>query len=73
MNRVCDVCTATQLIATPRAFRFGFRLLANLVKKETEYLCPACGRRTMEDPLAHETPVERAVDGDTQTGDVRRR
>ena len=73
MNRVCDACTDTELIATPKAFRFGLRLLGNLVKKETEYLCPACGRRTTDDPLAHETPVERAADGDTRTGDVRRR
>lgn len=73
MNRVCDTCTDTQLIATPRAFRFGLRLLGNLVKKETEYCCPVCGRRTTDDPLAHETPVERAADGDTRTGDVRRR
>lgn len=73
MNRVCDTCTDTELIATPRAFRFGLRLLGNLVKKETEYLCPACGRRTTDDPLAHETPVDRAADGGTRTGDVRRR
>lgn len=73
MNRVCDACTDTELIATPKAFRFGLRLLGNLVKKETEYLCPACGRRTTDDPLARETPVERAADGDTRTGDVRRR
>ena len=73
MNRVCDACTGTELIATPRAFRFGLRLLGNLVKKETEYLCPACGRRTTDDPLAHETPVERAADGHTRTADVRRR
>ena len=73
MNRVCDSCTDTLLIATPRAFRFGLRLLGNLVKKETEYLCPACGRRTTDDPMAHETQVERAADGGPPTGDVRRR
>ena len=73
MNRVCDACTDTELIATPKTFRFGLRLLGNLVKKETEYLCPACGRRTTNDPLAHETPVERTADDDTQTSDVRRR
>ena len=66
MNRVCDACTDTELIATPKAFRFGLRLLGNLVKGETEYLCPACGRRTTDDPLAHETPVERAAGDDTQ-------
>lgn len=73
MNRICDACTNRELIATPRTFRFGLRLLGNLIKKETEYLCPACGRRTTDDPLAHETAVERAADGDTQTSDVRRR
>ena len=49
MNRVLvDACTDTELIATPRAFRFGLRLLGNLVKKETEYFCPACDRRLVK-------------------------
>ena len=73
MNRVCDACTGSELIATPRAFRFGLRLLGNLVKKETEYVCPACGQRTTDDPLASETPVERSADSDTPAGDIRRR
>lgn len=73
MNRFCDACTDTELIATPRAFRFGLGLLAHLVKKETEYLCPECGRRTTDDPLAHETQLERAAHGDSPADDVRRR
>ena len=73
MNLVCAACNEAELIATTRAFRFGLRLLKNLVKNEREYLCPACGRRTTDDPLASEMPVERDVDGDTRTGDVCRR
>ena len=73
MNRVCDSCKDTELIATTKVFRFGLRLLDNLVKKEREYLCPSCGQRTTDDLRAFETAVERTVYGNTQTGDVRRR
>ncbi len=73
MNPVCDTCNETELIATTKAFRFGLRLLKNLAKKETEYLCPRCGLRTSNDPFASDTPVELTVDGDTRAGDVRRR
>ena len=73
MNRVCDTCNDTELIATTKTFRFGLMLLKNLVKKEREYLCPRCGRRTPDDPLASDMPVERAADGDIRTSDIRRR
>ena len=73
MNRVCDTCNDTELIATTKVFRFGLGLLDNLAKKEREYLCPSCGQRTTDDPRAFETAVERTVNGNTQTGDVRRR
>ncbi len=73
MNPVCDTCNDTELIATTKAFRFGLRLLGNLVKKEREYLCPSCGQRTTDDPFASDTPMERTGNGNTRTGDVRRR
>ena len=73
MNLVCAACNNSELIATTKAFRFGLRLLNNLVKKEREYLCPTCGQRTTDDPLVSEMPVERTADGDTRTGDIRRR
>ena len=73
MNPVCDTCNDTELIATTKAFRFGLRLLNNLVKQEREYLYPSCGQRTTVDPFASDTPVEHTVDGDIRTGDVRRR
>ena len=73
MASVCDKCNDTKLIATTKAFRFGLRLLDNLVKKEREYLCPSCGQRTTDDPFASDTPMERTGNGNTRTGDVRRR
>ena len=73
MKRVCDTCNDTELIATTKVFRFGLRLLGNLVKKEREYLCPSCGQRTTGDPFASETAAERTGNGHTQIGDVRRR
>ena len=73
MKPVCNTCNDAELIATTKAFRFGLRILNNLVKKKREYLCPSCGQRTSDDPLASDTSVEHTVDGDTRTGDVRRR
>ena len=73
MAPVCDTCNDTKLIATTKAFRFGLRLLDNLVKKEREYLCPSCGQRTTDDPFASDTTMERTGNGNTRTGDVRRR
>lgn len=73
MNHVCETCNATELIATTKVFRFGLRLLSNLVKKEREFLCPACGQRTTDDPFASDMPVEGTADGDIRIGDVRRR
>ena len=73
MNTVCGTCNDTELIATTKAYRFGLRLLASLVKKEREYLCPRCGRRTSNDPISSDTPVDRRGRGNTRTGDVRRR
>ena len=73
MNPVCGTCNGTELIATTKAYRFGLKLLKNLIKKEREYLCPSCGQRTTDDPFASDTPVERTADGDTRAGDVRRR
>ena len=73
MAPVCDTCNDTTLIATTKAFRFGLRLLDNLVKREREYLCPSCGQRTTDDPFASDTPMERTGNGNTRTGDVRRR
>ena len=71
MAPVCDTCNDTKLIATTKAFRFGFRLLDNLVKKERGYLCPSCGQRTTDDPFASDTPMERTGNGNTRPGDVR--
>ena len=71
MAPVCDTCNDTKLIATTKAFRFGFSLLDNLVKKEREYLCPSCGQRTTDDPFASDTPMERTGNGNTRPGDVR--
>ena len=73
MKPVCNTCNDAELVATTKAFRFGLRILNNLVKKEREYVCPSCGQRTTDDPFASDTPVEHTVDGDTRTGDVRRR
>ena len=73
MKPVCNTCKDAELIATTKAFRFGLRILNNLVKKEREYLFPSCGQRTTDDPFASDTPVEHTVDGDTRMGDVRRR
>ena len=73
MNRICDRCNDTELVATTKAFRFGLRLLDNLVKKEREYLCPSCGQRTTDDPLASDTPVDETGSSNTRTGDVHRR
>ena len=73
MKPVCNTCNDAEMIATTKAFRFGLRILNNLVKKEREYLCPSCGQRTTDDPFASDTPVEHTVDGDTRTGGVRRR
>ena len=73
MNRVCDRCSDAELIATTRAFRFGFRLLHNLVKKERQYLCPSCGQRITDDPFASDTPVDDTGSSNTRTGGVYRR
>ena len=73
MNRVCDSCKDTELIATIKIFRFGLRLLDNLVKKEREYFCPSCGQRTTDDPFASETLVVSTGNGNTRTSDVRLR
>ena len=73
MAPVCDTCNGTELIATTKAFRFGLRLLDNLVKKEREYLCPSCGHRTTDDPFAFDTPVDGTGSGNTRTDDIRRR
>ena len=73
MNPICDTCNDTELISAPKIFRFGLSLFSNLIKKEIEYLCPGCGKRTTNDPFATDTLVERAADGDARTGDVRRR
>ncbi len=73
MNPVCDTCNDTELIATTKAFRFGLRLLDNLVKKERGYLCPNCGQGTTDDPFASDTPVDCSGSGNTRTGNVRRR
>ena len=73
MNRVCDRCNDTELIATTKVFRFGLRLLNNLVKKEREYLCPSCGQRITDDPLASDTSVDNTGSSNTGIGDVHRR
>ena len=73
MKPVCDACKCTELVATTKAFTFGFRLLSNLVKTEREYLCPNCGERTTGDPFASDTPVDRTGRGSTRTGDIRLR
>ena len=73
MAPVCDTCNDAELIATTKTFRFGLRLLDNLVKKEREYLCPSCGHRTTDDPIASDRPVDGTGSGNTRTDDVRRR
>ena len=73
MNRVCDTCKGTELVATTKAFRFGFGLLSNRVKKETEYFCPGCGQRTTDDPFASDAPVDGAESGNARTDEIRRR
>ena len=73
MNRVCDRCNDTELIATTRAFRFGLKRLGNLVKNEREYLCPSCGQRITDNPVAADTPVDDAGSGNARTGRARRR
>lgn len=70
MNRVCDKCNDTELLVTTKTFRFGLRLLKNLTKHETEYLCPSCGQRTTDDPFASDTPAERTANANTRTGDI---
>ena len=73
MNRVCDKCGDAELIKTARIFRFGHRVLNNLIKREKEYLCPTCGQHQTDNPITFDTPVERAVDGETRTNGVHRR
>lgn len=73
MNRVCDRCNDRELIATTKAFRFGLKLLSNLVKNEREYLCPSCGQRITDDPLASDTPVDDAGSDNARSSRARRR
>ena len=71
MNPVCNTCPHTELIATNRVFRFGLKLLGNLGQKETEYLCPNCGQRTIQYLLASDMPLDPAGSDDALTGDIR--
>lgn len=56
MDRICDKCKDTRLVAVTRNFQFGLASFESLSMKEIEYFCPSCGQRTTNDPFSDSLP-----------------